>query len=117
MFFLMGQIFFFGWYSSDPDQELSGSKVLETLGVGRGGGGEGGTSEEDKILLHSLIALIRFWTKTAKAQLWWFFLLSVFACLFYFILFFLTQCFGSCALDKMRKKKQSLIIFPLPKLK
>jgi len=113
MLFLMGQIFFFGWYSSDPDQELSGSKVLETLGEG----GEGGTSEEDKILLHSLIALIRFWTKTAKAQLWWFFLLSVFACLFYFILFFLTQCFGSCALDKMRKKKQSLIIFPLPKLK
>ncbi len=63
-FFLMGQIFFFGWYSSDPDQELSGSKVLETLF-----GGGGGTLEEDKILLHSLIPLIRFWTKTAKAQL------------------------------------------------
>jgi hypothetical protein len=37
-FFLMGRIFFFGWYSSDPDQELSGSKVLETL---LGGGGRG----------------------------------------------------------------------------
>jgi len=60
----MGQIFFFGWYSSDPDQELSGSIVLETLFFGGWG-----TLEEDKILLHSLIALIRFWTKTAKAQL------------------------------------------------